>query len=1118
MPQITTVLSPIFPPEKDADVSANAAPLKHTAHIEVFIKLVEPVVFLQGFESQHSNERPPAMLRGSLVVRILKPTKLKAISLTLKGYTRTEWPEGIPPKKQDFVDINDIVNHTWPFYEASNPISLTAQNNNADSENDILVNCSGASMYKPLSLTKSQRNTPSTSAKSTNKLTDFTSPLQLSPISSNNNINNTLKSVSSNTPKGEQNGSIRRSRANSSGASNIVKTSAAARSLSPLNLFKRVASFNHGSQKIENDKDNIRSANSAINNSARAATSTSIFSELLTSTFSNEASNPNNVQSQDSNPLNANDSFVFQPGDYVYTFEQIIPQSYPESIKADFGFIEYFLLATIERYGAFKSNLNARLPVTIIRTQSDTSVEESEPILISRDWEKQLFYDIIISSKDIILDAFLPINFSFSPLDKVTLHRVRIYITETMEYYCNGKKTHRLEPTKKFLLAEYCGPRLPNAPKDASATKAKYMGNLLEDSDGFLSNKTFEFQVFVPSRFGNHQRLHPDTGFDKIKSTHWIKLCLRLSKIIDGKRKHYEISIDSPIHVLHKLCSHANTLLPSYDSHFVNTQFSSSTSFSLNTSSLNGGSNDNNLDSDSISASAKSTITDNRDNLENMYHTSNIFFPKEVISSQILSPNVQPVDIDLMNGPSRTPLPRIASNRHQNSNNNNGNNQYIHNLSQRSNTNNSITTEEDAKDDIFASPKLKSNIYQPETIERALISPQAVPLSPITSPLLRPLSFFLNETDNLSINSHYEDDPPPEFNFDDKTPTNIRVGLNTTSYTSGSSNSKRNLAALSEFPPSYNDAINTKNIDIMSNFNISSSRLSKLTQNRSRDSLLFTMNRRKSNLNLDSELESSFVADKDPDEEEDDDEHDIASNFSFEGSSSQLQNLPAGILKSHPPKLRPLSTDMMFLNGRIENNSILPSTLRTDNQLFTDMNQIFSDNDNQNEQDTIPAMNVTKPNDHTEGIRHSIDFSNHPSIRSSRNIDKDAYLAKDSPSLEPLLKKSISGNRTLEDITITSFDNSFLRSGDLINELSEQPLDASVDITALYNRNTTGRSSFQFEDGADALHSTYTNQDSGVATDASSSRLSELATESEIKTMDTIDRTDQTTAYNDIET
>ena len=1107
MTQLSTVMSPVFPPEKDADVAANAAPLKHSAHIQLFIRLVEPVVFFQGFETQHTGDRLPAVLRGSLVVRILKPTKLKSISLAFKGYSRTEWPEGIPPKKQEFVEINDIVNHTWPFYDATDPIDKEPR---SDSEFDHLLRGSGASMYKPLGSGNGSSATNLAAGASASKIPGMTSPLQLSPVSSNTNINQSLGHALSTTPKKETStGNLRRSRANSSGSLSASKNSASVRSLSPLNLFRRVTSTNHETARTPRTNDTVngspsssrpvsRVASSTSNSEAmKPVTSTSIFSELLSSTFSSGEPAPSQgrAHAHDTNGhathSSSSESFTFQPGDYIYTFEQIVPQSYPETIKADFGFVEYFLLATIERYGAFKSNMNARLPVTIVRTQSDTSVEESEPILISRDWENQLFYDIVISSKDIILDAFLPIHFSFSPLDKITLHRVRIYITETMEYYCRGKKIHRLEPTKKFLLAEHCGPALPNAPKDSNGVKAKYMGNLLEDEDGFLSNKSFEFQVFIPSRFGSHQRLHPDTGFDKIKSNHWIKLCLRLSRMIDGKRKHYEISIDSPMHVLHKLCSHANTLLPSYNFHSLAASgitFPSAASISLAAPSLH-----SRIDNDSVAESAKTNTSRNSDEMSSMYHTSNIFFPKEVFSSPLLSPNVQPIDVSSMNGPARTPLPRITPNRVPSSTNTHRYPVTLpHNPHARHSSGNSTATNDSNKKDIFASPKLKANIYQPEQIERALTSPQAVPLSPITSPLIRPVSFALNDTDVLSINSDTADDPPPEFNFDNNTPVVSRPAS-----ALHMRDSRRNSNLPTAQPPSYGEALIGRVGDKGSSSNLVNSRLSKLSLNKSQDSLAFSMNHRRSNVNLDDELENSMTTTED--------DGDIASNFSFGEASNHTQNLPANILRSHSPSnIRPMSTDFMFGGGRTDGNNMLPSTLRTDNHFYNDMNQIFND-------DASPSEHPTSPIH--ESATDTLDASPRTSINSSAELSPHSSIGRASTGLptrdtigsEPLLnnglRSSISHGHTVGDTTEMSYDASYGQFGDSMLDLQEQPLDSSVDITALYNRNTAGWNTLQFDEGIDNTHDSRNRSHSNGGTD-SSSRLSELAAHSDVKTID----------------
>ncbi|KAG0668037.1 hypothetical protein C6P45_005127 [Maudiozyma exigua] len=1160
MSQPSSALSPVFPLEKDADVGAHAAPLKHSAHIQIFIRLAEPVVFFQGFETQHNGDRLPAVLRGSLVVRILKATKLKNISLAFKGYTRTEWPEGIPPKKQEFVEINDVVNHTWPFYDATDPVNQTSfadssskpfASTRKDKEYEYLLNASGASMYKPLANHNS--GTDGTSAVvAHNRVMDLTSPLQLSPVSSNPNINQSLTDSRTLTPKKEKpNGSSRRSRANSSGSVNTMKNSPSMRSLSPMNLFRRVTSSNHDTPKNTRDLSSNPTPHSnsstSINHMVKATgttepvkpvTSTSIFSDLLSATFSPEPIGYPGTTSNNSNHhhdslmtgsgLTGNsEAFVFQPGDYIYTFEQIIPQTFPESIKADFGFVEYFLLATIERYGAFKSNLNARLPVTIVRTQSDTSVEESEPILISRDWESQLFYDIIISSKDIILDAFLPIHFTFSPLDKITLHRIRIYITETMEYYCRGKKIHRLEPTKKFLLAEHCGPTLPNAPKDTNGLKAKYMGNLLEDADGYLSNKNFEFQVFVPSRFGSHQRLHPDTGFEKIKSNHWIKLCLRLSRMIDGKRKHYEISIDSPIHVLHKLCSHANTLLPSYEVHSLpvtsTTGLPSSSNMSVTSSSLDGSLETNSVSDSSRSNSAYNSLVNDPNKL---YHNSNIFFPKEVFSSPILSPNVQPIDVSSMNGPARAPLPRVASNRHPNGNNNsnnihtnnNNNNRNSHNLISNANGRPNTVAGDGTRNDIFTNPKLISNIYQPESIERALTSPQAVPLSPITSPLLTPLSFQLNDTDSVSTHDSFADDPPPEFDFDTNKPINPLHFSKRPSLLS----LKSYQANLPKLPPSYSEAATAKNNERLSATNLNNSKISRLSLNKSQDSLLFSMSNRRSNLNLDNDLESSFVEDKS--NNEDNEDNDIASSFSFDSSNQQAtQNLPSNILRPHSPhSMRPLSGDVMFGGARPDPNSALPSTLRTDNQFYSDMNQIFSDDA------TSPADNPASPTQGSNTVtleaspRRSMNSSNDLSPHSSmENNGRENYPINDDFATEPLLDHGLnvsnSNNRTIGDITEMSYDNTFFQSRDSLNDLGEQPLDSSVDITALYDRNTVGWNALQFDKGMNGSSDSRQNTETGAGTDTSS-RLSEEATQSDLKTIDSESNANHSTnTYQNVE-
>lgn len=1100
--------SPIFPPEKDYDVPMDYTPLTHSGSLQVFIKLVEPAIFLQGFEfsgtkqsslSSQTNSSS-SILRGSLIIRVLKPTKLKSIKLNLKGYCRTEWPEGIPPKRHEFVEINDVINHTWPFYQHNHfkyiPIS-TNTNNNVDNNSNIhveyLLKNSSAAMYQPLPKNVSQSHSNSTTdgtLATINTLHGFT----LSPVSSIINIpssshgssltstsNSTTNSNTANTKK-----DIRYPRKMDSSPKN-----GSIRSLSPLSLFRRTSTHIDASNKqMTNKLNSYMSQNS--NNSAGIKTShsdnklipptqiNSIFTDLFgISTSGNSTSQINNVNisthtnnhrisnastsnttnqlcpnssskhSLDTLTLSSNnnntnteqasdvislgsasqsstvkeiqftkstephDSFTFEPGDYIYTFEQVISPTYPESIRADYGFVEYFLLATVERCGAFKTDLHARLPVTIVRTPLDNSVEESEPIVISKDWEGRLFYDILIASKDIILDAFLPIHFSFLPSDKVTLHRIRVYVTETMEYYCKNKKVHRMEPTKKFLLAELNGPKLPNAPDDSKPLKAKYMGNLLEE-DGYLVNKDFELQVFIPSRFGNNQYLHPDTGFEYIKSNHWIKICLRLSQVIDNKRKHYEISIDSPMHVLNRLCSHANILLPSYDSHLL-----ANTVNVINTSK------------------------DESNFAEISYHNSNIFFPKEIVVSPLVSPDVKPLDINL-NCPPISPIPRSAKTITVN------NNGIV-----ISNSKSKFKHYQDDKDiistnaEIFKSPKLRSNIYQPKSLQRELASPQAIPLSPITSS--RRLSKTSIVDDLISLHNTSNETPPPSFDSICK-------------------NSGKEVDKMPSNPPNYEEALKSKKNSITDYHTIVSikkqnnvrniQRIPKIVLNRSQESLL---DKSEMETNIDNELDSCSI------HNDDTDISDIASGFSFQGS----------LHYNFPPissKTKNLDTSRLHRRSSVKDN--LPSTIRTDNTLFTDLNEVLG-NMSEEEGHTQSPKSSTTPQimntdiqpphstiNNVQDISTALELDPKNTLKPSVSADSSQgnisarssfetsgfSLRANASTMEPLLQPVKSNH-----ITNKSIDDSFRQSFDSVSDYIEEPIiDSSVDLTTLFDRNSVG--------------------------------------------------------------
>ncbi|SCU89195.1 LAFA_0E16622g1_1 [Lachancea sp. 'fantastica'] len=845
------VNSPVFPAEKDLEIPENAHPLTQTTSIQVYIQLAEPAVFLQGFEAHQWEERPPGLLRGSLIVRVLKPSKIKSIDLTFKGTSKTEWPEGIPPKRQEFLESLDIVNHTWPFFQLENNHVV----NSGSTDPDHLLKGSWASVYRPLK-----------------KKSDSVSFINLN------------SAASPGSPKTQ--------------GSNFLPITG---------MLRKVTSPDgHGNRQ-------------------RARSSTNALSDLLGGT---QTTNSDSGSLFSKSSSSGNEPFIFQPGEYIYGFEQTIPLSCPESIMASFGSVEYTLMASIERTGAFKSNIHARMPLEVIRAPSDSSVEETEPIAISRDWEDQLHYDIVIASKDIVLDAFLPIAFNITPIDKVTLHRVRIYLTETMEYYCKNKKVHRLEPTKKFLLAEHKAPPFENLPAGASAAKAKNLGNLLLDEYGDLVSREFEYQVFIPERLNAQQKIHPDTSYQNIKANHWIKICLRLSRLVEGKRKHYEISIDSPIHVLNRLCSHANTLLPSYDTHTLIPGTDCSKFGDLNV---------------------------------NVYHVSNLYFPKEVLSSPILSPDVQPLEERGTFSPrSLTPVRHASSG---------------FSLHQKKSDEHQKTVD----DFLLNSPELKSNVYQPGNLKPELLSPQAIPLSPIASPISRPIHML--RTPSFEPPAFDANLPrPPQFSHKDPHP-DAPTDPPTYEESLKANKNRRPKAVKPTF--TFTGADGHKREDVNPNHGQS-----------------------KRSENLDG---------------------DIASSFSFSGVPPGSPELPNAVWKAQSPKLKPLSLAL----GASRRGSIqdaLPSTVKNTSESFNDMSNIFS------------------PSQKNEDINQSRSQSSSvaASPRSSVDTARD-YVSQEGTSnnMAPLLNYQT--NQTVDTL---------LQSKESVAGLEDTSTEASVDITALYDRNS----------------------------------------------------------------
>lgn len=164
---------------------------------------------------------------------------------------------------------------------------------------------------------------------------------------------------------------------------------------------------------------------------------------------------------------------TFHPGIYEYSFELPIDNNSPETANLPLASVKWMLEALIERNGTFKPNLQGFKEIPVVRSPSEDSLELIEPISISRKWEDQLYYEIMISGKSFPLGSKIPIAFKLTPLAKVQVHKLKVYVSENIEYFTNNRKVTRKDVMRKILLLEKVAGR-PLA-KDYSSSEVRVL-------------------------------------------------------------------------------------------------------------------------------------------------------------------------------------------------------------------------------------------------------------------------------------------------------------------------------------------------------------------------------------------------------------------------------------------------------------------------------------------------------------------------------------------------------------------------------------------------------------------------------------------------------------------
>lgn len=86
-------------------------------------------------------------------------------------------------------------------------------------------------------------------------------------------------------------------------------------------------------------------------------------------------------------------------GTYNYPISFPIPVDAPPTIHAEFGSVSYRLKATVVRVGALTPNLVDEMEVMMIASPQEDDLEETENVIVERQWEEQMRYQITLHGK-----------------------------------------------------------------------------------------------------------------------------------------------------------------------------------------------------------------------------------------------------------------------------------------------------------------------------------------------------------------------------------------------------------------------------------------------------------------------------------------------------------------------------------------------------------------------------------------------------------------------------------------------------------------------------------------------------------------------------------------------
>ena len=92
------------------------------------------------------------------------------------------------------------------------------------------------------------------------------------------------------------------------------------------------------------------------------------------------------------------------------------------------------LKAFAHRPGTFTTKLSASKDVTVVACPSEDDTEDTESIIVERQWDGQMQYLIAISGRSFPIGGVIPFSITFVPWTKMKVFRLSVVIEGSFMY------------------------------------------------------------------------------------------------------------------------------------------------------------------------------------------------------------------------------------------------------------------------------------------------------------------------------------------------------------------------------------------------------------------------------------------------------------------------------------------------------------------------------------------------------------------------------------------------------------------------------------------------------------------------------------------------------------